>query len=89
MNAPETARVVRSDAFLTHSRSRRKARQFAPRPCACGCGEVFTPTRAWQEYRDAKHRKAAWLKRNGSVHDHADILTRLDRIEKHLGMEGL
>ena len=84
MNTPETRLAVRSDAFLTHSRPRRKAPRFEPRPCACGCGEVFQPTRAWQEFKNAKHRKAAWLKKHAADHGHADILARLDKAESEL-----
>ena len=40
----------------------RKARvkALAPRVCACGCGESFRPTRAWQRFVDPKHRTEAW-----------------------------
>ena len=54
--------------------------------CACGCGVFFVPTRNWQRYRTTVCRKRGWRLGRISTRDHIAILTRLEQIEKHLGI---
>ncbi len=66
------------------------------RECDCGCGKLFVPARKHQHFYSPACRRAAWEAKNSTPtvisklrKDHADILARIERIEKHLGMEGL
>jgi hypothetical protein len=36
--------------------------QLKERPCLCGCGQSFKPTRKWQKYLNDEHRKRAYEK---------------------------
>ena len=40
----------------------RKVDESENRECECGCGEIFTPTRSWQKYKNTSHRNAAFKK---------------------------
>ena len=61
--------------------------------CECGCGQIFIPTTKHHKFI-GDHRKQAWVKRNAGPiaiskirKDHADILARLERLEKHFGIK--
>jgi hypothetical protein len=87
---PSLASLARLDASMTED-----LKKDTFRPCECGCGRFFKPTRKHQRFFDDHCRKRAWINRNaGPVaiskirKDHDAILARLDRIEEKLGMKG-
>ena len=85
---PVLASTMRQDASMTDDPDITK-----PRPCKCGCGRIFIPTTKHHKFI-GDHRKQAWVKRNAGPiaiskirKDHADILARLERLEKHFGIK--
>ena len=84
---PVLASPMRQDASMTEDSDITK-----PRPCKCGCGRIFKPTTKHNKFFD-DHRKRFWLNKNSGAiaiskirKDHAAILTRLGRLEKHFGI---
>jgi len=84
---PVLAPPMRLDASKTES-----LELTTHRVCECGCGQIFTIATKHHKFI-GDHRKQAWVKRNAGPiaiskirKDHADILARLDRIEKHIGI---
>ena len=84
---PVLASPVRPDASLTETPG-----IITHKFCECGCGRIFIPTTKHHKFI-GDHRKQAWVKRNAGPiaiskirKDHADILARLERLEKHFGI---
>ena len=64
-----------------------KARKVLPgRICLCGCGRSFSPVRKHQVYFETSCRRRAWIINNSGPLAISQIKTRLDRIEKKLGI---
>ena len=84
---PMAASPVRLDASMTEDYDITK-----PRPCKCGCGQIFKPTTKHNKFFE-DHRKRFWLNKNSGPiaisrirKDHTTILARLGRIEERLGI---
>jgi len=56
-----------------------------PRRCRL-CGVVFTPNRDWQKFCHPDHQKEFWRNSNPQKNI-AELHSRLERIEKHLGIQ--
>ena len=80
----QKAPQMRPDAFRTHRPTPTPETPFAGRICACGCGEVFTAKRWWQEFKSTEHRKAAWRQRKTFVSVQEDHEARIRALEEKL-----